>query len=220
MVNRPQSTFDANSWEFTQRVVRIGHNRQVRSYFRDENSENSTSTGRAAIKTALTIRDEDSAMETLVKMTYFKQYLETDITAVYPDGWQIKRGQNISQLAIIFRNADRNSTSGDYPLHIPHYDGTRRPRIPSYEKGDHWARWTLTDNSQIIVNAKTEAEALRVIRRLEEYVERKFRTKENPGLVTGRVSRGTYRQFRATPIRADYFPNGKEELIPKWREYF
>lgn len=216
----PANKFDAQSFEFLQRVIRIGHNRAVKRYFRDQESDTSTSTGRGVVKTALLIRDEDSAQETLLKMQYFKLYLETETSSILPDGWQIKRGQDIPQLAIIYRNSDRKSISGDYPLYIPHYNGSRKPKIPSYNKGNHWARWKLSDNSQIIINAKTAAEAKRIIKILEKLVDRRFRTPENPNLVQGQTAKGTYKEFKAVPIRADYFPEGKKSLIPKWREYF
>lgn len=218
MARKPPK-FEASSWEFTQRMIRIGHNRRVKRYFRDIESDSSVTTGRGAIKTSLLIRDADSAIESLNKMLYFSNYLERDFIATTPDGWQVKKGQNIPQLAIVFRNADKDSISGDYPMHIPHYNGNKKPKIPSYYKGDHWARWILKDNSQIVVNAKTEAEALRVIRRLEKYVDRKFQTPETPWLVTGKTATGTYKKFKAVPIRADYYPQGKENSFPQWREY-
>lgn len=216
--NRPN--FEANSWEFTQRMIRIGHNRKVRKYFKDIKSDTSTNTGRTALKTSLLIRDADSALECLNKMTYFTNYLDRDFTATYPEGWQTKKGQNIPQLVIVYRNTDPKSKSGDYPLYIPHYNGNRNPKVPSYYKGDHWARWILKDNSRIIVNAKTEAEALRVIRKLEKYVDRKFQTKETPWLTTGEAAKGTYKEIRVAPIRADYYPQGKHQSLPQWREYF
>ncbi len=218
MPSKPK--FDANSWEFTQRMIRLGHNRRVKQYFRDVSSNTATNTGREAIKTSLLIRDDDSGIETMNKMLYFSNYLDRDFTATYPESWQVQVGNDIPQLVIVFRNADPKSKSGDYPLYIPHYNGNRRPKIKPYEKGDHWARWTLKNNSRLIVNAKNEAEAVRVIKQLEKYVERKYRTPESPGLVTGEVAKGTYKQFKAIPLRADYYPTGKKSNYPQWREYF
>lgn len=212
-------TLDPYGWEFTQRVIRIGHNRRVKKYFRDIASDVSKATGRASIKSALLIRNADSALESLSKMLYFSNYLSNDVTATLPDGWQIKKGQDIPQLVIVYRDSNKNSISGDYPLTIPHYDGRKTPDIPSYHKGDYWARWKLKDNSHLIVNAKTEAEALRVIRKLERYVDRKYQTNETPWLVTGKTAKGTYKEFKAIPIRADYYPEGKHSGLPLWRHY-
>ena len=212
--------FDTYSLEFTQRMIRIGHNRRVKRYFRDISSDTRTDTGRTALKTSLSIRDNDSALESLNKMTYFSNYLAKDLSATYPEGWQVKKGQNIPQLVIVYRSTEPKNKSGDYPLYIPHYNGSRSPNIPAYSKGDHWARWILKDNSRIIVNAKTEAEALRVIRRLEKYVERKFQTLETPWLTTGEAAKGTYKKIKVAPIRADYYPEGKQNGLPQWRTYF
>lgn len=211
--------FEANSWEFTQRMIRIGHNRRVKQYFRDINSDEDSSTGRAALKTSLLIRDEDSAIECQVKMLYFSGYLATETINSFPEGWEMKKGQNIPQLAIIFRDTDKKAISGNYTLHIPHYNGAKTPKLPSYTKGDYWARWILKDNSQIIVNASTEAEALRVISILERQVEAKFRTDKVIWLKVGHHTVGAIKKIKVAPIRADYYPNGKENSYPKWKHY-
>lgn len=213
------ANFDSDSWEFTQRMIRIGHNRRVKKYFKDIASDTRARTGREAIKTALLVRDDDSAIEVMNKMLYFSNYLDRDLVNALPDGWQIKKGQNIPQLVIVFRDANPKSKSGNYVLNIPHHNGTKNIRISNYEKGDYWARWTLKDNSHLIVNARTEAESIRVIKRLEKYVDRKFQTDEKPWLVTGHVSKGSYKQFKAVPIRADWYPEGKVDNQPLWRVY-
>lgn len=211
--------FEANSWEFTQRMIRIGHNRRVKQYFKDTKSDTDTSSGRAAIKVALLIRDEDSAIECQVKMLYFSNYLEDDKIVSYPEGWEMRKGKNIPQLAIIFRDTNKNSISGNYTVHIPHYNGDKKPKLPTYNKGDYWARWILKDNSQMLVNGKTEAEALRVVNILEKQVDTKFRTDKVPWLKVGHYTTGTIKQIKVAPIRADYYPTGKENNYPKWRHY-
>ena len=216
---KPTNKFDANSWEFTQRIIKIGHNRRVKQYFRDLKSDTNTNTGRAAIKTALLIRDNDSALEVVNKQLYFSNYLNQELLASYPDGWQIKKGQNIPQLAIIYRDTNPQSNSGNYTTYIPHFNGNKNINIPSYNKGDCWARWILKDNSQIVINARTENEALRVIKKLEKYVEKKYQTPEQPWLTTGKLATGTHKKIKVTPIRADYYPEGKENSSPKWRKY-
>ncbi len=210
---------DAKSWEFTQRIIRIGHNRKVKQFFKDINSDTSFANGRAVLKTALLIRDNDSAIETLNKQIYFNNIYQELVTS-YPDGWQIRKGQDIPQLAIIFRPVDKDNKSGNYTLHIPHYNGSKNPKVDSYYKGDYWARWILKDNSQIVVNAKTKAEALKTIKKLEKQVISKFQTPELPWLTTGKVTKGTYKEIQVKPIRADYYPKGKAESIPLWRHYF
>lgn len=212
--------FEADSWEFTQRIIRIGHNRRVKQYFKDIKSDTDTKTGRTALKTALLIRDEDSAIESMNKLLYFSNYLNAENVTSYPEGWLLKKGQDIPQLAIIYRDTDKKTRSGNYTLYIPHYNGDKTPNIPAYSKGDYWARWILKDNSQLLVNGKTEAEAIRVINKLESYVDRKFNTKEITGLKVGRYIRGTVKEIKVAPLRADYYSEGKENAVPKWRHYF
>jgi hypothetical protein len=211
--------FDANSWEFTQRIIRIGHNRRVKEYFRDIKSDTDTGTGRSTLKTALLIRDNDSAIESNNKMLYFSNYLEKDNINSFPEGWETKKGQNIPQLAIVFRDLDKNSNSGNYTLHIPHYNGDKTPKLPTYNKGDYWARWILKDNSQIVVNSNTAAEALRVIEILEKQVDKKFRSDKVPWLKVGEYTKGTIKRIKVAPMRADYYPKGKENSYPLWRFY-
>lgn len=218
MASRPPK-FVASSWEFTQKMIRIGHNRRVKQYFKDVGSDTSTANGRAAIKTSLLIRDADSAIETLNKMVYFASYLDQDKYNSYPDDWQIKKGQDIPQLAIIYRPADKKNESGNYTIHLPHFNGNRNFKAPAYFKGNYRAKWVLKDNSHIIVNAKTSAEALRVIRQLEKYVDRKYQTKETPWLTVAPMGNTTYKQIKVNPHRADYYPHGKEGNIAQWRIY-
>lgn len=211
---------DPYSWEFTQKMIRVGHNRRVRNYFKDVQADDSKASGRTAIKSSLLIRDEDSAIETLNKMTYFANYLERDNVVALPDGWQIKKGQDIPQLAIIFRPVDKKNKSGDYTIHVPHHNGSKNVKALTYSKGNHWARWILKDNSHIVVNGKTEAEALRVIEALEKNVEPKFRSPKDQWLVTGTYTGKPFKEIKVTPLRADFYKTGKAQIAPDWRSYF
>jgi hypothetical protein len=220
MATKKTVKLDPYSWEFTQKMIKVGHNRRVKNYFKDIQVDDSKATGRTALKTALLIRNEDSAIETLNKMTYFANYLENDVIASSPEGWLIKRGQDIPQLAIIFRDRDKKSISGNYTLYIPHYNGNRTPIIPTYQKGDHWARWIFKDNSQLLVNGNTESEAIRIIEKLEKFVEPKYQTDKISGLKVGKYTKGTIKNIKVMPIRADFYSKGKTSNIADWRHYF
>ena len=210
--------FDANSWEFLQRIVKINHNRNVKNYFKDIRSDNKTNTGRAAIKTALLIRDADSALEVIVKQNYFAQLADPVIS--FPTQFQTRVLPEVSQLAIIFRPTDKNSRSGNYTLHIPHYNGIRTPNIPKYKKGNYWAKFTCTDKSSVIVYASSKAEAIRVAKSLNRYVKPKYKSDEiQPS--TGFMAHTPFKELIVEPIRADYYPKGKQNRItPEWRYYF
>ncbi len=217
--NRPKLQVDPYSWEFTQKIIRIGHNRRVKAYFKDTQPDTGKATGRQVIKTSLLIRDEDSAQESISKMIYFSSYLENEYVTAYPDSWQIKKGIDIPQLAIIYRDKDKRNRSGNYTIYIPHFNGTKNIKIPSYKKGDVMARWILKDNTRLVIYARTEVEAKRVIKVLERYVESKFRTQETPWLTFTHLSKGTIKKIEVRPIYANYYPEGKENSLAKWRAY-
>ena len=94
--------FDASNWKFTQKVIRIGHNRVLKQHFRDVKGTDQTHTGRHYVRTALEIRDTDSAIETLNKMLYFNAYVRADnelgdAIASIPESWNLKIHANKSK---------------------------------------------------------------------------------------------------------------------------
>ncbi len=64
------------------------------------------------------------------------------------------------------------------------------------------------------------AEALRVIRQLEKYVDSKYQTKEDFNLTTGKVAGTGFKEINVAPIRADYYAKGKTNNVPNWKHYF
>ena len=155
-------------------------------------------------------------------MLYFNNYVRadnkaTDAIASVPESWNLKAESQRKQLAIIFRATEKNNRSGNYTLHIPHYTGNRITKISNYTKGNYWAQLTLTDNSHIQVNARTEAEAVRMIKQLEKYVQRKYLTN---CLRTGRYKNNPFKEILVKPVRADYYPTGNKNIQPQWRYYF
>lgn len=211
--------FDANSIAFTSKIIRIGHNRRVKKYFKDVTSDTASGTGRQAIKTALLIRKNDSLIEINNKLLYFSNYLAKDNVVSSPDGWQIKKGQNIPQLSIIYRAISKNNKSGNYTLNIPHYNGQKNIKPPQYTKGKHWVRWVLKDNSHLIIHANSEAEAFRVIRKLEKYVNSKYRTKETDWTTKGIINSSRFKTVKVAPVYADYYAHGKENNHRDWRVF-
>jgi hypothetical protein len=126
-----------------QKYISITHNRVVKKHFRDleksNQANNNISSARANLRNELLIKPTDSAPIITLKLTYFREYistLEVDAIATLPDRWSIKRPNLIPELVIIFRNTTQKSRSGNYSLHIPHYNGNRNPIIFSYEKGN------------------------------------------------------------------------------------
>lgn len=216
------NNFDANSWEFTQRIIRIGHNRRVKKYFRDIDSDTNTNTGRAAIKTALLIRDNDSAIECLNKQLYFQNNLDnTNLQpmAVYPEDYQVRPEVSRPQLIVIFKPIKKSISNDQYSISIPHYNGNRTPNIKGYTKGNFWARAVLKDNSHIIVNARSRTESITLIKKLLRLTNPKLRTSLD-AIKIGEYVHRPFKVIRVSPVRADYFPKGKLSPYPKWQHFF
>lgn len=214
------NNFEANSWEFLQKVVRISHNRNVKKYFKDINSDTETNTGRAAIKTALLIRDNDSALEVITKLLHFNTNLnKQDLVVAIPEEYQVKAETNRPQLVIIYRPSDKKLKYQHYPLTIPHYSGSKTPKFRSYNKGNHWARIILKDNSYIVVNGRTELEAINVVKNFLRTVDKKYRVDSNQ-IKTGRYISKRFKELKMLPFRADFFAQGKRQGQPNWRHYF
>lgn len=200
-------------------VIRQGHNRALNRFFLDIPQDDALTSKRAHLKTALRIRDGDSAIHVLNKQMYFQQLQRQTESeraiATMPEWWALRVGANIPQLIVVFRA--ENYKKSWYQLSIPHYEGTRNPTMPTYKKGSIRGEITLSDNSKLVVNAYSENEAERVLRVLQRYVVSKFIRSREPKIT--RLKRA-FQEYRVTPMFADYYPKGQENQIPDWRHYF
>lgn len=136
--------------------------------------------------------------------------------ASVPDSWQLKKFSHTPQLVIIYRKT-KKSRSGNYELTIPHYDGTIKPTAPTYKKGNRSGILILKDNSKLVVNAHTDAEAERVVRHFRKYINPRYLTEDFR--ITARRGKPV-EPDEYKPIRADYYPQGDEDTHPKWRHYY
>ncbi|NQZ65442.1 hypothetical protein [Crocosphaera sp.] len=161
-----------DDWQFTKKVIRIGHNRDVKKYFSDIKSDDSRANGRQALKTSLLIRPDDSGIEILNKQFYFRFGLSQantniDATPVVPEWWAERKGANRPQLSLIFKiKSNGKQAKTRYLLTIPHFRYRSRiskPPITQYKKGSIRGALTLKDNSKVVVYASSEEEAKRVI---------------------------------------------------------
>ncbi|NEP01253.1 MAG: hypothetical protein F6K58_21860 [Symploca sp. SIO2E9] len=206
-------------WEFTQKVIKVGFNRDVRKYFRDIKSDSRRDNGRAVLKNSLLIKDNDSALQVLNKQMYFYLGLKDNrqTIATIPEDWAVRVGANRPQLVIIYRaNTTKKQRTGNYTLTLPHYNGDKRPQLPTFKKGNWCGILRLKDNSQLKVNALSEAEAERVIKLLQRYLNRNFL----PGhLKIAKIRNSPYSEVEVKPLRADYYSKGRENAQPDWRYY-
>ena len=118
-----------------------------------------------------------------------------------PGEWPLKPGANRPQLAITYRNQDRR-TSGE--LTIPHYEGPRKPDLPTYNTGSWQAEWVLKDGSYLRCYAESKSEGLRVIRKLAKYVPAFYKE----GKPVARDIQRKIKRQRVEPRRADFYANG------------
>jgi hypothetical protein len=174
------------------------------------------------LRTNLLIRPADTLMIIFFKCLIF--YLmagRLNSSATVPMYWSVKIERGLrQQLAIAFRPDKRKRYSfGKYDrnltLHIPHYNGDQRPKIPSYTVGQISAKVILTDQSSILVHAATESEAVSVVEALLKYVEPKFIPKDhvvNIGKRSGKAIQGSGEVYRA--FRADFYPPSCQ--TPEW----
>lgn len=188
------------------------HNPQVAQAYQDQ----------PFLRSALLIRTADPFTSLVLKMGIF--YLvcgRINTAATVPMYWSVKVQRGLrQQLAIAFRPERRRKFGfGKYDhnvqLHIPHYNGDLHPKIPGYTVGQFSAKVTLTDQSNILVHAESDEEAIRMVRALLHYVQPEFIPKNLVISTTKRQGKAlslTGQKVRA--FRADYYPPATQ--TPAW----
>lgn len=214
------ANIDFRSADYLHKQIRIAHNREIIRWFKDV-PDNNTNSGRAGLKAALRIYKDDSNTDALLKITHFQMYIRKlkgiDAVATVPEDYEIKAQSKRPQLVIIFRPTSNAIKSGNYSFVIPHYNGNKTPTIKPYDKGNYWARLILKDNSYLRINGKTETEALNYLKSLKKFINKKYLTDD---ITTGVYHAKPFKEIKLKPIRADFYPKGKEEMFPLWRHYF
>jgi hypothetical protein len=207
-------------------LLRRYFNQQIKLYYQkkrktEPNTSTRTST-QVFLEKIVSIEKDDSVPVITLKLIIFFfviQKLGRDAIALIPENWATKAIVDRPQLKIIYR-VDGKTASGNYDLTIPHYNGNPKPKFPAYRKGRFWARLTLKDNSKIVIYARDQKEALRVLKVLKQYVSTKYLT---DNIVTGEINHKTttrFKELRVTPYRADYFKTGQQNSVPDKRYYF
>lgn len=205
------------NWAIAQRYIRIEHNKIIINWFRVAGSKSRTN-----LRNSLLIYQKDTAPQISAKIHFFRSYVanKEDEILSFPLQYQTHKLPNIAQLAVIFRPTDKYNESGNYTLHIPHYNGNRSPNLTKHTKGNHWAKFTCKDGAAVMAYCSSKAEAIRVVMEMNRYVDRQYKSNEaKPS--TGYISHEPFKELKVKPIRADYFPTGKKKgEPPNWRFYF
>lgn len=210
-----------NSWKYTAKVIRQIHNTDVSRHFSDIKNDDDLSRGRSGLKAGLIIRAKDSALEILNKQIMFRLGIQQNSSssggvASFPMSWVLKPGDEIPQLAIVYRLKEKDS--GYNTIYIPHYSGDKNPVVPSFQKGIYGTILEMKDNSRIVIFAQShEVGRDYILKRLVPMIKPQFKQ----GYILKQMVRKNVRAGLAVPVRADFYPNGKASGgEPLWRHYF
>lgn len=136
-----------------------------------------------------------------------------------PDSWQQRRPMIVPTIVLVFRV---NGTSIYHSYSMPHPASTQptsSPPVGEFQKGNILGSVGLVDNSRVTVNCSTEAEAERVITEFLSQIDPQFIPPDRVIRLSKRkgvpVSSG-----QMMPVRALYFPEGRQNLAPSWRRSF
>lgn len=141
--------------------------------------------------------------------------------AAIPDWWQTRPGADRPQLVIQFAEYTNDSRlPPKYVISIPHYSGNvlNSSPITAYTKGDWMGIATLDDNSKIIVNCYSQAEASRVLTQALAIVPNYLKTKLTTKI--GQRNGDNLQSVRVVPRIAKFFSTGQRNTKPDWVKYF
>lgn len=220
-------------WVKMRRTLQKVHNVHVKRALKKISSASEIDS--SAIKARLSplyqqclIDNDDTVQLALLKEIFFWIDLGhfSDViqaTASVPEWWQVRAEAKRPQLIIQFANRGRAGRPGKsrFSLSIPHYKGTSRTTkspIPPYRKGQHEGILTLFDNSKVIVNAFSDAEAERVLKAAEKHI--KPRYLKNSHIKIGIRKGVKLSTAEVIPVLGQYFPTGLQNLNPKWSSNF
>jgi hypothetical protein len=131
-----------------------------------------------------------------------------------PEWWAVRPGADVPQLALTFRAEAKNSYWG---MTIPHYNKGPdfKPQIPKYSKGSYFTTLTLTDNTKLVINAKTFAEGERVVNALIPLINPAFLSSP-PNIHQGRRKGASLTEAVVIPTKAAFYPRGQQSNRPAW----
>jgi hypothetical protein len=202
-------------------LIQVGmklHNPQVIQAYK-EHLDGEEQTIEPIYSKYLRIYPEDSVWEILIKFCLF--YLVDGRLWVQSTSpmWWAQKGQSFKpQLAIQYRPmGDRKKFShgvyaGNPELHIPHYNGEFSPHLPPYTIGKYSAKYTLIDQTYLMINAATQEEAIAVIMKMASYTKE---DKRPNGTIAENITTNTRRKnprmdgIKIEPFKAEYFEGGK-----------
>jgi len=149
---------------------------------------------------------------------------ESDCIAVVPDWWQVRLGADRPQLMVQYARkfSDGAWDKPKYVLSIPHWSKSKElttiSDFPTYQKGQYQGTTILSDNSKLIVNCITAAEAERVTVKLLSTLPPLV--KVNSTYVSAFRRGRPLAEILVYPRIIKYFATGQRDLNPTWVKKF
>jgi hypothetical protein len=184
--------------------------------------------GKSAIRSALLIRRDDSALQVISKQLLLSSLIATDGNYMaIPDSWLIRPEHHRPQAIYQFREVSQTKKlPPKYTLTIPHHVNSKpnpkSPKIPTYKKGNWELIYVLKDNSKIVIHAASEGEANRVLTACKALVDRRYLTGSYLSK-SGEVERKDGKKFdeiRVEPRVVKFWGEGRLKNKPDWQVKF
>lgn len=139
-----------------------------------------------------------------------------------PEHWQIPLEAQRPQL--VLQSAEKLESgvidSAKYVTCIPHYkykDPRETPPFDYMDKGSTQGMLVLKDNSKVIIYAKNQNEATRVINKIKETIKEEML--ENSYVKLGQIKSSSIKTIRVYPKFARYYETGIKEAF-KWQQVY
>lgn len=136
-----------------------------------------------------------------------------------PEHWQIPLEAQRPQLVV--QSAEKMSNgfldSAKYVTTIPHYKYTQPRDTPPFDymdKGSTQGMLVLKDNSKVIIYAKNQTEATRVLNQIKLTIDSTFL--ENSYIKLGRIQNENMKEIRVYPKFGRFYDKGVKENF-KWQ---
>jgi hypothetical protein len=148
---------------------------------------------------------------------------ERPAIAAIPEWWQVRVGANRPQLVVLYAELKKDGSLGQsrWAITIPWFDASLRAqlkrRLPTYKKGQWQGLLVLTDNSKILVYARTKTEAEATVTSLSRLVSAGKRPSP-VAITTGERKGAALSQVEVVPTVAHYYPTGQQNTAPAWTE--
>jgi hypothetical protein len=214
----------ATQIKFLNQIIRKIHNQQVIDAYPISLDGQSGEQGSTVLQEGLLIYPDDTLIMAICKMVAF--YLGCGrlfSSATIPVDFAVKAMALRPQLCIVYHPVKRDrlpggKLRGNYQATIPHYNGDLNPALPMYVLGQFTCTYKLKDNSYVMVNAQSEAEATKVCIMLAQYTSENMRPpgEINQNLKLTKRSGRQIANIALKPHRVDYYEGRGKGYRPLW----